>query len=187
MASILAFAKPIVDLRRLVRNDPKLPHQMMSGLAEMIIMSKQVEAVFEAVPQALVQCIALISEYLLTGEVNKMALTSIIISALTAAYSQAVIGFDGDVDPDRREVSSMVYGYVPDGPIRRIFVIFTCTLFGACQLLIRRYSLGLYYLTFGGEETMGVMGVEFGLMLVGVWMVHGTLYTWMPVVLLSCS
>ena len=66
-------------------------------------------------------------------------------------------------------------------------MIFTCTLFGGCQLLIRCFSLGLYYLTFGGEETMGVMGVEFGLMLVGVWMVHGTLYTWMPVVLLSCS
>ena len=175
----LLFIKPIIDLRRLIRNDPKLPHQMMSGLNE-IMTSKQIEVVGEAFPQAVVQYITLISDYLLNGEVDFMAIASIVISALTAAYSQAVIALNGDVDPDRRETASMIYGYVPDSKLGRNLVLLMSTLFGACQLLVRCFSFGLYYFEFGGIETLKVMACEFALMLVGVWMVHGTLWTWLP-------
>ena len=178
MALILIFVKPIVDLMRLIRNDPKQPHQMLDGLNEMMA-SKQIEAVFEAFPQTLVQYVALISD-ILNGEVNIVPIMSILTSALTAAYAQAVIGYDADIDPDRREKGGLIYGYVPDSRARRVLVIVFSTLFGACQLLIRCFSLGLHYIKVGGKETMRVMAVEVAVMLVGVPLVQGTLYTWLP-------
>ena len=106
MALILMFIKPVIDLMRLIRSDPKQPHQTIDGLAEMMG-SKQIEAVFEAFPQTLVQDVALISD-LLRGEVNIGPIISIVISALTAAYTQAVIGYDVDVDPDEREKGGLI-------------------------------------------------------------------------------
>ena len=178
MALILIFVKPIVDLMRLIRNDPKQPHQKVYGLTEMI-MSKQIEAVFEAFPQTLVQYVALISD-ILNGEVNIVPIMSILTSGLTAAYAQAVIGYDADIDPDRREKGGLIYGYVPDSRARRLLVIVFSALFGACQLLIRCFSLGLHYVKFGGKETMAVMAGEVAVMLVGVRLVQGTLYSWPP-------
>ena len=178
MLLILSFSKPIFDLRNLVRNNPKQPHQLMPGLNEMIA-SKQIEAVFEAVPQMAVQYFAFVVAFR-AGELSKAAVTSIFVSALTAAYAQAVIGYDGDVDPDRREKMGLIYGYVPDRKVERALVLVFSALFGACQLLIRCFSLGLYYNTFGGASTMGVMTIELALMLAGVWIVQGTLFYWIP-------
>ncbi len=70
------------------------------------------------------------------------AISSIIISALSAGFVSASVSFDYDVDPLKRKETPGFYGYIPDGMART--VIFGCMIVNsACLLLSRSVAVTL--------------------------------------------
>jgi hypothetical protein len=67
---------------------------------------------------------------------SKRALTSIIISAMSAGFTGSALSFDYDVDPSKRKETPGFYGYVPDGGSRT--VVFVCMFVNSMLLLLLR-------------------------------------------------
>jgi hypothetical protein len=74
---------------------------------------------------------------------SKVALGSIIVSALTTGFTSATISFDFDVSPQRRRDEPTFYGYIPDSAGRRTAIFFCMIINGALLLLVRSVSTAL--------------------------------------------
>ena len=70
----------------------------------------------EAIPGAILQLAAILSE---DGTASSIAITSLIVSALTTGFISASISFDWDTDPKKRLVNPEFYGYIPNRASRR--------------------------------------------------------------------
>jgi hypothetical protein len=74
---------------------------------------------------------------------SKVALGSILVSALSTGFTSAVISFDFDVSPQRRRDEPTFYGYIPDSAGRRTAIFFCMIMNGALLLLVRSVSTAL--------------------------------------------
>ena len=77
------------------------------------------------------------------GEISKVALGSIIVSACTTGFTAATISFDFDVNPEYRHADPTFYGYIPDSAGRRTAIFFCMIMNGALLLLLRSFSTSL--------------------------------------------
>jgi hypothetical protein len=71
------------------------------------------------------------------GEVKSTAVVSIIISALAVGVHSAMISFDFDVDPKKREEAPDFYGYIPENGSLRSAIFVCMTLLSAVMVLFR--------------------------------------------------
>jgi hypothetical protein len=109
---------------------------------------------------------------------TKRELVSIIISALTAGFSSAVISYDFDVSPQKRLETPSFYGYVPVGSSRTL--IFGCmVLNSALQLVVTSFSAALLMLANTRYYAWYLSG-NMGLYL--LWRVaRGDFWYWIPI------
>lgn len=76
---------------------------------------KSFEMVFESIPCSIVQIYA----FILAKEKKVDAFTSILISAATIAFTSAMISYDFDTSPTKRNKNFLFYGYTPDKSFKR--------------------------------------------------------------------
>ena len=77
----------------------------------------------EAIPGVILQLTAILSE---DGTASSIAITSLLVSALTTGFISASISFDWDTDPEKRINNPDFYGYIPNNATRRAGKIKTC-------------------------------------------------------------
>jgi hypothetical protein len=77
------------------------------------------------------------------GEMSKVALASILVSACTTGFTAATISFDFDVNPQHRRDDPAFYGYIPDSAGGRTAIFFCMITNGALLLLLRSLSTAL--------------------------------------------
>ena len=70
----------------------------------------------EAIPGAILQLAAILSG---DGAASSIAITSLIVSALTTGFISASISFDWDTDIQKRTANPEFYGYVPNSVAQR--------------------------------------------------------------------
>ncbi|GMI19237.1 hypothetical protein TeGR_g13668, partial [Tetraparma gracilis] len=93
---------------------------------------------------------------------SKVALGSIIVSALTTGFSAATISFDFDVNPKRRRDEPDFYGYIPDAASSRT-LIFLCMIINcALLLLVRSVSMALLAMV-GSKWVLAYLVSDMGL------------------------
>ena len=99
-----------------------------------------------------------------TGGGDVAAWVSVVVSALTTGYGAAVISYDWDTDPEKREQTPDFYGYVPSNPRQRSLVFVTMVLFGAGMLMIRCLTIVLLKMI-GTNWVLALMGLDLALYL----------------------
>jgi hypothetical protein len=93
---------------------------------------------------------------------SKVALGSIVVSALTTGFTSATISFDFDVSPQRRRDEPTFYGYIPDSAGRRTTIFFCMIMNGALLLLVRSVSTALLAMA-GWKWIVGYLASDMGL------------------------
>ena len=110
---VLIGFKPAVDAYNIAKGKKQEIGQSLDPLAEMTFM-KAIEMFAESIPGVIIQLMAIA-----TGGGDVAAWVSVVVSALTTGYGGAVISYDWDTDPERREQTPDFYGYVPSNQRQR--------------------------------------------------------------------
>jgi len=134
---VLIGFKPAVDAYNIAKGKKQEKGQSLDPLAELTVM-KEVEMFAESIPGVIIQLMAIAN-----GGGDVAAWVSVVVSALTTGYGGAVISYDWDTDPERREQVLDFYGYVPSNPRQRSAVFITMVLFGGGMLMIRSLTIVL--------------------------------------------
>jgi hypothetical protein len=108
-----------------------------------LTLTRGFELACESIPGTIVQTGKFMQSVRSEGGWSKVALGSIIVSALTTGFTSAVISFDFDVTPQRRRDEPDFYGYIPDSAGRRTAIFFCMIMNGALLLLVRSVSTAL--------------------------------------------
>ena len=108
-----------------------------------LTLTRGFELACESIPGSIVQTGKFMQSIKSEGGWSKVALGSIIVSALTTGFTSAVISFDFDVSPKRRRNEPTFYGYIPDSAGRRTAIFFCMIMNGALLLLVRSVSTAL--------------------------------------------
>jgi hypothetical protein len=74
------------------------------------------------------------------GNINKVALGSIAVSAITTGFTASMISFDFDVNPRHRRETPDFYGYIPDSAGKRAAIFFCMSMNSALLLILRSVS-----------------------------------------------
>ena len=127
----------------------------------------------ESIPGVIIQLMAIAN-----GGGDVAAWVSVVVSALTTGYGGAVISYDFDTDPEKREQTPDFYGYVPSNPRKRSLVFVTMVLFGAGMLMIRCLTIVLLGMM-GLRWALAYIGLDLGLYL-GMKMFNGDFWYWVP-------
>ena len=154
---IIGF-KPAVDAYNIAKGKKQENGQSLNPLAEMTFM-KAIEMFAESIPGVIIQLMAIA-----TGGGDVAAWVSVVVSALTTGYGGAVISYDYDTDPEKREQIPDFYGYVPSNPRQRSLVFVTMVLFGSGMLMIRCLTIVLLGMI-GLKWTLAYIGLDLGLYL----------------------
>ena len=91
-------------------------------------------------------CLLQMYVILKVGDTSKRAVTSVVVSALTAGYASGTVSYDYDTDPVNRKQTPNFYGYVPDEGIARSLILVCMTLNSALLLLMRAFSAAMLML-----------------------------------------
>ena len=144
--------KPAVDAYNIAKGKKQENGQSLDPLAEMTYM-KGIEMFAESIPGVIIQLMAIA-----TGGGDVAAWVSVVVSALTTGYGGAVISYDYDTDPEKREQTPDFYGYVPSNPRQRSLVFVTMVFFGGGMLMIRCLTI----------VVLGMMGMRWALVYIGL-------------------
>jgi len=169
---VLIGFKPAVDAYNIAKGKKQEKGQSLDPLAELTVM-KEVEMFAESIPGVIIQLMAIAN-----GGGDVAAWVSIMVSALTTGYGGAVISYDWDTDPEKREQVPDFYGYVPSNPRQRSLVFVTMVLFGAGMLMIRCLTIVLLGMI-GMSWALAYIGLDLGLYL-AVKMLRGDFWYWVP-------
>jgi hypothetical protein len=133
------------------------------GPQNVLIFSKCMELVFEAVPGLLFQ----IYVYITLPISGNFAIVSIATSAMTTAFSASQMFFDKDTDLNNRLRSPNFYGIFPDeaGTDRSIAFLWLF-IFSLAHVLAKGLGMALFWATFGGRTLFYYYGAEWGALLV---------------------
>ena len=108
-----------------------------------LTLTRGFELACESIPGSIVQTGKFMQSIKSEGGWSKVALGSILVSALSTGFTSAVISFDFDVSPQRRRDEPTFYGYIPDSAGRRTAIFFCMIMNGALLLLLRSLSTAL--------------------------------------------
>jgi MFS family permease len=120
------------------------------------------ELACESIPGSIVQTGKFMQSIKSKDGWSKMALASIVVSALTTGFTSATISFDFDVSPQRRRDEPTFYGYIPDSAGRRTTIFFCMIMNGALLLLVRSVSTALLAMA-GWRWIVGYLVGDMGL------------------------
>jgi len=117
------WIKPITDLAKIFNNSPPDHGCLVDPMRE-FVETKQVEVIFECVPQTFIQAKTLISVAAGGGETTAQII-SLIVTFLTTGFNQAVSSVITDTEPAKRKQDQNFLGYVPNSPIGRLIIFFS--------------------------------------------------------------
>ena len=115
MIPVVVGLKPALDAYRVASGAKIEEKQALNPLEEMTFI-RAIEMFAEAIPGAIIQLAAILSE---NGEASSIAITSLIASALTTGFVSASISFDWDTDPKNRLINPEFYGFIPNSARKR--------------------------------------------------------------------
>ena len=105
------FIKPVFDLYKIFLDHPPDHGCMIDPLQEFVD-TKQVEVMWECIPQATIQGLALFDTF--AGPDRDAQIISLVITMLTTGFNQAVCSIITDTDPKKRQKDSETRGFVPN-------------------------------------------------------------------------
>ena len=181
MIYIITCVAPGVHAFRVASSQEKLGSETVDGRT-MLLWSKIIEIVFEAVPGLIIQLFA----YFTLVQSSSFALVSIAISAMTTAFSVSVMFFDKDVDPRNRRTNPFFYGVFLDDVTSRTHALFWLFVFSASHVLSKGVGVALFWTTFGGDAVFAYYGAEL-LAFFAVKVVRQDMIYWPPVQGLAAS
>ena len=117
--------KPAVDAMRVASGASIEEGQVFNPLGEMAFV-KSSEMFAEAIPAVIIQSTVILKDIIDTGQASTSAITSVLISALSAGFISATISFDMDTDPKQRNLIPEFYGYVPNNAKKRTGKVNVC-------------------------------------------------------------
>ena len=118
------FVKPVFDLYKIFLDYPPDHGCMIDPLQEFVD-TKQVETMWECIPQAMIQGLALFNAS--SAGKRTPQIISLAITMLTTGFNQAVCSTITDIDPKKRQKDTETRGFVPntgegkDGAIHAAF------------------------------------------------------------------
>ena len=122
----------------------------------MLIISKCVELVFEALPGLVLQLYA----YFTLVQSSGFALVSISASAATIAFNVSSIYFDLDTASTSRESNPFFFGCFPEDATDRSLAFFFMFFFHLSHLFNKALGVALFWATFGGPALLVYLGCE---------------------------
>jgi hypothetical protein len=93
MLVVLSGMKPGIDAKRVADGNEQAEHAALNPDVE-LAMTRGFEMAMESIPGSILQCAALLRSMKRGDGFNKVALGSIIVSALTTGFSAATISFE---------------------------------------------------------------------------------------------
>ncbi|GMI21527.1 hypothetical protein TeGR_g3935 [Tetraparma gracilis] len=142
MLTVVSFVKPGIDAHRVASGAEQLPGASFDPLTEMIL-TKNGELFFEAIPGLVLQLVALLS----AKQMSQVAIGSILMSLASTALTATTMFWDGDTDPGVRKRNPDWSGIVPDlGRGSAFAVIFMMSAF---QVIAKAAAVALLALTNG--------------------------------------
>ena len=175
---VITGCKPAVDAYRVAAGVETELDGVMDNKVELVF-SKSMELAFECIPGSILQCYAYSRLFIRTGAYSKRAAGSIFVSALTAGFVGASIGYDKDVDPKLRKEQPDFYGYIPDGARPRTVMFTAMLLNSALLLLLRSVSIALMLLV-NVNYLLWYFAADFAAFYLMKWSM-GDLDYWIPV------
>ncbi|GMI38047.1 hypothetical protein TeGR_g2496 [Tetraparma gracilis] len=173
MLIVLSGMKPGIDAMRVADGNEQAAHAAISPDAELVV-TRGVEMAMESIPGSILQVKTLMQ----AETFSKVALASIIVSALTTGFSAATISFDFDVSPQRRRDEPDFYGYIPDAASSRTLIFGCMIVNGALLLLVRSVSMALLAIV-GGQWVLVYLVSDMGLYFTYK-ILRRDLWHWMP-------
>jgi hypothetical protein len=137
---VMSCLKPGVDAYRIIDGGEKDPLLTIPVLLEMVL-SKGVELAIEAVPGSILQCSVLIA----SQKNSSVAMFSLCMSALSAAYTATTLFFDFDTSVKQRRTNPSCWGAIPDTGRGRVFCLIV--LISAFQMTAKVFSIALLVTT----------------------------------------
>jgi hypothetical protein len=171
---ILIGYKPIVDAYRVATGAKQEVGNAVDPMHEMTMM-KCIEMFAEAIPGVIIQLMAIATS---NNDVGNSAWLSVAVSAITTGFASALISYDWDTDPGKREQAPDFYGYVPANASKRTVVFVSMSLLSAGMLLMRCTTIVLLGLI-GGKWAFLYIGFDLGLYIL-VKILRGDFWYWMP-------
>jgi hypothetical protein len=138
---IILGLKPAYDAWRVGMGVEPEEHHVFDPMFEMTF-CKCVETVFEAIPSSIVQMYALLA----SGNSDKVAIFSILISGATTAFASVMVAYDWDTSPAKRAQNNkniMFYGFVPDRANPRFVCFAAMLLLTTAHTLSKTFSCAL--------------------------------------------
>ncbi|GMI19234.1 hypothetical protein TeGR_g13668, partial [Tetraparma gracilis] len=161
MLSVLSGVASGIHAMRVANGADQSEHAAMHPEMELVF-TRCTEMVFESVPGTVLQISTCLQSMKGDDGFSKVALGSIIVSALTTGFSAATISFDFDVNPKRRRDEPDFYGYIPDAASSRT-LIFLCMIINcALLLLVRSVSMALLAMV-GSKWVLAYLVSDMGL------------------------
>ena len=143
-----------------------------------LTLTRGFELACESIPGSIVQTGKFMQSIKSEDGWSKVALGSILVSALSTGFTSAVISFDFDVSPQRRRDEPIFYGYIPDSAGRRTAIFFCMIMNGALLLLVRSVSTALLAMA-GWRWIVGYLVGDMGLYF-AYKLLRGDFWHWVP-------
>ncbi|GMH78419.1 hypothetical protein TL16_g07794 [Triparma laevis f. inornata] len=167
--------KPIYDLYKIFMDYPTDHGCLVDPLQEFVD-TKQVEVIYECVPQSIIQGLALFKTTLPN---RRSQVISLVITVLSTGFNQAVSSIITDTDPRKRKKAKSS-GYVGNSSFARTSAFSMLIVFTSIYNLLRISSY-LLLINGLGKEAGLLIFAEYAMSIFGLYFVKGDFYCWWPV------
>jgi hypothetical protein len=167
---VLSLAKPGADAMRVASGAEHVEGAPIDPFTEMLV-GKILEVAFEAGPGAALQMAIVLS-----GHWSMAAVLSVGISCLATGFSTAMMAFDIDTKPARRQRDCDFYGYIPDN--RRVLVFAELFALHSAHAMVRSLTIAILLRT-NWRWLVGYMAVDLCAYIMYK-LARGDLISWIP-------
>jgi len=151
----LVGMKPVIEAWRDATNAKPFENQKVTN-EMMLFFSRMVEIVTEAIPQALIQCVALL---LYPRERTTLQFVSLFASFLTTGATVAFSDRDIDTSKHRRKVEPLLFGYVPDTNHNKQAL--ASVIFFTSYKTAKMFSLSMLIVSSSALHAVGLLVMEY--------------------------
>jgi hypothetical protein len=138
---VLSFLKPVVDLRRQLRNE-ELEGAPFTLTTERVF-TRACDSIFESIPTSLIQLIWLAS----TLNTRGVLVVSVVTALVGVAVRVSSLAYQMDTSVEKRAINPSFYGYLPAESKRRYLAIFCLFVFSLMHIVSRCSAVALLYVT----------------------------------------
>ena len=141
MLATFLFLQPAVLAYRVAMGGEQDKGSSVSPQVELLL-SRGADIVAESLPSGTLQIYAL----LISKQRSKVALASIVISAMTTGFVGTSVAWDRDTDPHNRKVKPSFYGYIKNDPTSRTLTFLVMFSVVTSHVLMRTLATALLLL-----------------------------------------